>query len=76
MTKALCPDGCGKKFISAEHAEKHADAAHPGWRVAKPVKRRGWATPDGFMDFAEPVTYEEALAKTQEISNLFWGRGK
>lgn len=26
------------------------------------VKRKGWRTPYGFIDFTKPVTYEEACA--------------
>ena len=55
--KTICPAGCGKKFISRECAESHADTAHPGWRTPK---QRGWATPYGFGDWVNPITYEEA----------------
>lgn len=57
--KADCPAGCGKRFISADHAKSHADIAHPDWMMQK---QRGWATPYGFVDFAKPVTYEEACS--------------
>lgn len=53
----LCPAGCGLKFITKEHAERHADAEHLDWRIPK---SKGWRTPYGFIDFREPVTYEKA----------------
>lgn len=58
--RSLCPAGCGEKYISAEHAERHADAKHPGWREPKPHLQRGWATPHGFVDFSKPIPYDEA----------------
>lgn len=64
MMKTLCPSGCGKKFISPEHAERHADSAHPDWRIPK---SKGWPTPYGFVDFSRPVTYEEACRVGKEI---------
>lgn len=65
MTKAECPIRCGKKYIDAASAEKHADSAHPDWRIPK---SKGWATPHGFVDFAEPVTYELACEKAAAIA--------
>lgn len=62
----LCPAKCGKKFISKEHAEKHADLAHPDWKTPK---RRGWITPHGFCDFSYPVTYEEACKRMKEMTD-------
>lgn len=61
--KVKCPAGCGRIFISKEHAERHADKEHPDWRTPK---ARGWATSYGFIDFSHPVTFEEActLAKS------------
>lgn len=64
--KAKCPAGCGKKFISEQHAKAHADKEHEGWDKA-PEKAKGWATPYGFIDMKHPVTYEEACATMQEI---------
>ena len=64
MTKTLCPARCGKKFITAEHAVAHADAEHPDWRTPK---QRGWATPHGFIDFRQPVTYAEACEVAAKI---------
>lgn len=60
--KALCPAGCGKKFITKEHAERHADTEHTDWKIPK---RKGWVTPHGFADFSEPVTYETACTATE-----------
>lgn len=62
----LCPANCGKKFISAEHAKAHADTHHPGWTIPK---RKGWATPYGFVDFKEPVSYEEALTVAKAVAH-------
>lgn len=57
-----CPAGCPRKFVDYEHADRHADEFHPGWRdPMAPEKQKGWATPYGFLDFSEPVTYEHAL---------------
>lgn len=74
MTKTQCPERCGKKFISTECAEKHADAAHPGWRDPKVPRSKGWATPYGFIDFEEPVTYEEALTVSKIFHDEFKGK--
>lgn len=60
----LCPVNCGKKFISKEHAEKHADKDHPDWKTPK---AKGWMTPYGFCDYAYPVTYEEACKTMEEV---------
>lgn len=65
--KTLCPAGCGKKFISAEFANAHADREHPDWKLHQAPKRKGWATPHGFVDFRDPVTYEEACEAAQFI---------
>jgi hypothetical protein len=62
--KTSCPDKCGKKFVTPEHAEAHADKEHPGWRAPK---ARGWRTPNGFIDFSHPVTYEEACKAMEEM---------
>jgi hypothetical protein len=32
-----------------------------------PNKRKGWATPYGFIDFTKPVTYEVALAEMEKL---------
>ena len=65
MAKSDCPAGCGKRFVSAEHAEKHADAYHPDWRTPK---SKGWLTPYGFSDWSEPITYEEACENMKAIT--------
>ena len=71
MTKTLCPAGCGKKFITKEHAERHANAEHNDWKIPK---SRGWATPHGFVDFREPVTYAEACEQARIIFESVKGR--
>ena len=68
MTKTLCPGGCGKKFITKEHAEAHANAEHPDWKIPK---SKGWETPHGFVDFSYPVTYEEACETARKIQERF-----
>ena len=70
----MCPAGCGKKFITADHAERHADAEHPDWKTPKMPKARGWATPYGFVDFREPVTYEQACEVAQKINESAVGK--
>lgn len=69
--KALCPAGCGKKFVSAEHAKSHADVAHPNW-IEEASKRKGWVTPYGFADFTHPVSYEEACEKMKAVADKLW----
>lgn len=69
MTKTACPAGCGKKFITANHAEKHADTSHPNWKTPKMPKAKGWATPFGFIDFGQPVTYEQACQTAQKLQD-------
>lgn len=63
--KTKCPAGCGKLFVSSEFAIAHADAAHPEWRNPK---HKGWATPYGFADFREPVTYEYACSQMKTLT--------
>jgi len=66
---------CGKKFITQQHVDAHADEWHPGWRTPR---AKGWRTPYGFVDFREPVTYEQAcrFMKTQmeELEAMKAGR--
>lgn len=64
MSKTACPFGCGKKFINEYHAKRHGEVMH---KNDSQHKQKGWATPYGFVDFKEPVTYEEAL----EVSKFF-----
>lgn len=61
---------CGKKWVSQEAMEAHADREHPDWRTPK---ARGWVTPHGFADFREPVTYEEACAATKAVAGALQG---
>lgn len=35
--------------------------------------RKGWVTPHGFMDFQQPVTYEEACKTAAELAELMRG---
>lgn len=72
MIYVKCPAGCGKKYISTNHAEAHADADHPDWKIPK---ARDWATPYGFVDFREPVTYEKACEVAKKIQGLGKERG-
>ncbi len=65
MSKAVCPAGCGKRFITEGHATTHADESHPDWRNPK---RKGWCTPFGFGDWKEPITYEEACKQMQAMA--------
>ncbi len=60
-----CPAKCGKRYLTKEHAEIHADAAHKDWRTPR---QKGWVTPHGFVDFAYPVTYEEACAEALKFA--------
>lgn len=64
--RTRCPAGCGKLFISEEYANKHADVEHAGWNDAP--KRKGWVTPYGFIDFFEPVTFQEACDIMKEVT--------
>jgi len=66
---ALCPAGCGKKFINADYAKSHADVAHPDWMTPR---QKGWATPYGFGDFTDSITYEEACAQMKAMTEKFW----
>lgn len=67
-----CPAKCGKKFISAEHARNHADTAHPKWDDVTQIKRKGWATPYGFVDFQYPITHQEACDFMKKQSEKLW----
>lgn len=65
----LCPvKKCGRKFINQECAEIHADAEHDDWRTPR---QKGWATPYGFGDFKQPVTYAEACEQMKQQSEEF-----
>lgn len=71
--KVDCPAKCGKRFISPEHASAHVKDAHPAW-VEGAHARKGWVTPYGFVDFKEPVTYEEALETSKTLHEVFQAR--
>lgn len=67
-----CTTGCGKKFISHEHMMRHHRLAHPIMPQGE-VKRKGWATPYGFGDWKEPVTYEEACEQMKKmVGEIKW----
>lgn len=34
-------------------------------------RRKGWATPYGYVDFKEPVTYSEALEVSKTVNEAF-----
>ena len=69
--KVKCP-ACEKKFIDADHWKQHMAEAHPDYdRRDVGVKRKGWATPYGFVDFAEPVDYETACAVSEHANKSF-----
>ena len=71
MAYPKCPAGCGLKFVDQAHAERHADAEHAGWSDPKPVMKRGWATPWGFVDFAEKVSFEHACKVAKSINDKY-----
>lgn len=56
--------GCSKKFTTQAFMEAHADEAHPDWRNPK---QKGWATPYGFGDWSEPITYEDACERMKKV---------
>ena len=35
------------------------------------LKRKGWRTPYGFIDFIEPVTYQDALKLSYDLYKKF-----
>lgn len=43
---------------------------------ASEEKRKGWATPHGFIDFEEPVTYGEALEQMEKLIKLVGGKNE
>lgn len=68
MSKHICPlKDCGRKFISEEFLTAHKALDH----IAEDFefKRRGWATPYGFGDWKEPVTYSFACAEMKKLSD-------
>ena len=73
--KTNCPAGCGKRFITKEHAMSHADLEHPDW-IEESKKRKGWVTPYGFADYSRPVTYEQACADMKAAAEAFWSNCK
>lgn len=71
-----CPSGCGKIFISEACANLHANTVHiGGQRRDNHNKRKGWATPFGFGDFTDPVTYDEACELMKKMTASFdWSK--
>src|SRR4051794_32795812 len=67
MSKTFCPASCGKKFMTPEQAAVHVVSNHPDYRVGE-VRRKGWATPYGFGDWKEPITYEEACNQMKQVA--------
>lgn len=66
MTKHICPlKTCGRKFISEEFLTAHKALDHV--TLDFEFKRRGWATPYGFADYREPVTYSFACAEMKKL---------
>jgi hypothetical protein len=65
MSKTKCPAGCGKLFISTEHAKSHADLVHSDWMTPR---QKGWVTPYGFGDWSYPITYEQACEEMKAMS--------
>lgn len=69
----LCPAGCGKKFTTEHFVKRHVEVMHKD-EPTKVVKRKGWATPYGFVDMKEPVTYEEACEASKAIGDFIAAR--
>ena len=66
----LCPAGCGKKFVNEYHIKRHLEVMHKEQPTGD-RKQKGWATPYGFVDFKEPVTYEEAVSTSKIMNEMF-----
>ena len=58
---------CDKKYANEDFLTKHIAEAHP----IQERKQKGWATPYGFVDFREPVTYAEALKLSKTLAERF-----
>lgn len=52
------------------HCPKPAAPAEP----SPAEKRKGWATPYGFGDWAEPITHREAVERMKEMAAQFWAK--
>lgn len=66
---------CGKKYINDYHAKRHIEIMHKDLpQPETEIKRKGWATQFGFVDFKEPVTYEEACESSKVIHELLMAR--
>lgn len=72
MSKTLCPAGCGKKFLTAAQAAAHCVSSHPTYQVGE-IRKKGWATPYGFGDWKEPITYEDACEQMKAmVETIKW----
>jgi len=69
----LCPVGCGKKFTTEHFVKRHVETMHKDDPVMV-IKRKGWATPYGFVDMKEPTTYEEACEASKIIHGALMKR--
>lgn len=61
----VCPD-CGRKYHNGPAMTAHRLEAHPQGEPGQ-VKRKGWATPYGFGDWSEPISYEEACERMRTM---------
>lgn len=60
-----CPAiACGKRFITEEHLAGHIET-HPKDELTP--MRKGWVTPDGFVDFSYPVSYAHACGFAKSL---------
>ena len=57
------------KFIDNTFLTAHLNKEHPGWDNPKEVLRKGWITPNGFIDFAYLVSYEYACEVANKIAS-------
>ncbi len=65
--RTFAPNAKKKKYTSKAFLELHMDDMHPDWRHPK---QKGWATPYGFGDFRQPVTYAEACKRMRVLAEL------
>lgn len=74
MSKESCKI-CKRKFLNSSFLSVHMLSEHKNYvdnpEMIEAVKRKGWATLYGFIDFISPVTYEEALEQSKEIFSKF-----
>lgn len=70
----ICPS-CKRKFTTPEFLKRHGEVMHKDEPPAA-LKRKGWATPYGFVDMKEPCTYEEAVEVSKTLHDAFTQRQK